>query len=86
MSALELYQATLGAGLPSEKKCSPASMKKLLAGATILSASLDKAPSPDRSIVLSLKIRSGKVVREIHLASSTHGATIYKVTEDTRGR
>jgi hypothetical protein len=78
VSALELYQATLGAGLPEEKKCSPAAMKKLLTGAKITSVHIEDAPAEERSILFSLTLSNKKVV---HLATSSLGATIYKVTD-----
>lgn len=86
ISAVELYQATLGAGLPKEKKCSPAAMKKLLTGAKIVAVHLEEAPSAERSLLLSLTVIKGSTrglgrAKVIHLASSTKGATIYKVTD-----
>ena len=82
ISAVELYQATLGAGLPKEKKCSPAAMKKLLVGAKITSLRIEESAAADRSLLFSLTLDRGKVV---HLATSARGATIYKVTDHGTG-
>jgi hypothetical protein len=82
ISALELYQATRGAGLPKEKRCSPEAMKKILVGAKITAVHLDKAPVEERSILFSLTLSNKKVV---HLATSSLGATIYKVTDHGTG-
>jgi hypothetical protein len=78
ISALHLYQASMGAGLPKEKKCSPQEVKKLLVGSTIAEVELQNCPDPKRSIILSLTLNNGKV---LHFASSTKGATIFKITE-----
>ena len=83
MSALQLYQASLGIGLPKEKKCSPTELKKLMVGAKVTAIQTEKTSDPHRSIIHSLTLDNGK---QIHFASSTLGATIYKVTEGARGR
>ena len=82
ISAVELYQATLGAGLPKEKKCAPAVMKKLLIGAKITAVHIEEAPVAERSLLLSITLGNKKVV---HLATSSLGATIYKVTDHGTG-
>lgn len=83
ISAVQFYQATMGVGLPKERKCGPAAMRKILLGARITDLHIDEAPSKDRSILYSLALDNGNT---IHIASSTKGATIYRVTEPPRGR
>jgi len=83
ISALELYQAILGAGLPEEKKCSSKDMRKILVGAKITAAHIDEVPGVERSLLFSLTLNNKKVV---HLATSSLGATIYKITEVSHGR
>lgn len=78
VTALELYQATAGLGLLSERKCSPLALKKILLGRKIVGLDITEAGDPDKSILTSITIDNGKV---IHVASSTKGAIVYKVTE-----
>jgi len=78
MGALELYQASLGVGVPKERRCSPTDIKKALVGAKIVDIKTDPAGDPKRTIIYSLTLDSGKV---IHFAHSTKGATIFKVTD-----
>lgn len=78
VSAVHLYQACMGAGLPHEKRCSPDDLKKLLLGSIVVSAQLESCPDPKRSLIMSLTLNNGKI---LHFASSTKGATIFKVTE-----
>lgn len=78
ISALDLYQAAAGVGLPEERKCSPKDMKKMLTGARIVNVQLENAPDPDKSVLVSMALDNGKVV---FITTSTKGALIYKVTE-----
>lgn len=78
ISAIELYQASAGIGLPEERKCSPKAMKKMLTGARIMNVMLETAPDPNKSVLVSLALDNGKV---IFVTTSTKGALIYKVTE-----
>lgn len=83
IGALNFFQACAGVGLPGEQKCGPKDLKKLLIGARVVDAHLETAPDPKRSLVFSLTLDNGKV---LHLASSTQGATFYKLTEVRHGR
>jgi hypothetical protein len=78
ISGIDLYIAVSGQGLPEEKR--EAGIMKLLSslkGKRIVSLKLKRAGDV-RSIIESLTIEGGKT---FHFASSTKGATIFKVTE-----
>ena len=83
LSAVQLYQATMGSGLPEERNCGPKDVKKLMTGAKITAVQLGDAPTANRSLIHSITLDNGKV---LHLAPSTKGATVFKITEATRGR
>ncbi|ERR1043165_3669530 len=78
VTAIELYQASAGLGLLSERNCSPSMLKKILLGHRTVSVDVSASGDPNKSIVTSLTLDNGKV---IHLASSTKGAIVYKITE-----
>lgn len=80
VTAIELYQAAAGLGLMSERDCSPATLKKTLVGRRALTVDIQKTGDPNKSILTSITLDNGKV---IHLASSTNGAIVYKITEAT---
>lgn len=77
-TALELYQASAGLGFISERDCSPDTLRKLLHGHTIVATEFQDTGDPQKSIILSLTLETGKV---FHMSSSTKGAIVYKVTE-----
>jgi hypothetical protein len=77
ISALQLFQASFGAGLPNEKRCGPKDLRKLLLGSTITEVDLKASSDPQRSLIISLTLGT----KVIHFASSTLGATVFKVTE-----
>jgi DNA-directed RNA polymerase subunit RPC12/RpoP len=79
ISALELYQASAGLGLASERNCSPDALHQLLHGSRIATSEILETGDPQKSILLSLTLENKKT---IHLASSTKGAIIYKVTTE----
>jgi hypothetical protein len=83
ISALQFYQAVMGIGLPKERKCGPSEVRKILVGSRVLDVHLDVAPDDKRSIIYSITLENGNV---LHLAASTRGATVFRVTEVTRGR
>ncbi len=83
LSAIQLWQATMGTGLPQERNCGPKDLKKLMVGAKILEIQLGDAPITNRSLIHSITLDNGKV---IHLAASTKGPTVFKVTEARNGR
>ncbi len=78
VTAIELYQAAAGIGLPEERKCSPKDIRKLLLGSRISSVHLENAPDPKKSILMSMTLDNGKTV---YVTTSTKGAIIYKVTD-----
>lgn len=78
VTAIELFQAAAGIGLPEERQCSVTDVRKTMLGARISAVHLEKAPDPKKSLLLSLTLDNGKV---IHVSSSTKGAIVYKVTE-----
>lgn len=79
IDAMSLYQASMGVGLPSEKKyCSPIYLRKLMTGKKIKAVTLLSAGDSKRSIIVSIQLDNDKI---IYLASSTKGATVYKVTD-----
>lgn len=78
ISAIELYQASAGVGLPEEQRCSPNDMTKLMVGTRIKAVHLEKTSDPKKSVLMSMTLENGKVV---HVTTSTRGALIYKVTE-----
>jgi hypothetical protein len=77
--ALALYQAALGVGLDDERKCPPSKIKKLLIGKKITHISLSSSPDKDRSILESITLEGDMT---IHLAPSTKGVTVFKVTKN----
>ena len=83
LNALEFFRACAGVGLPGELRCGPKDIKKNLVGAKVVEVHLEEAPDPKRSLVFSLTLDNGKV---LHLASSSQGATFYKMTEARNGR
>lgn len=78
VTAIELYQAAAGIGLPEERKCSPKDIRKLMLGSKITSIHLENAPDPKKSILMSMTLDSGKTV---YVTASTKGAIVYKVTD-----
>jgi hypothetical protein len=79
VSAVELFQASAGVGLPKERNCRPDDIRKLLMGARIVNVHLSPATDPKKSLLFSLTVESGKT---IHVATSTSGPIVYKVTEN----
>lgn len=78
VTALQLFQASAGIGLPEERECSVSDVRKAMTGARIAAVHLLPAPDPKKSLLLSLTLDSGKV---FHVSTSTQGAIIYKVTQ-----
>ncbi len=83
ISAVELFQASAGVGLPEERKCSVADVKKLLVGSRVVSVNLSEAPDPKKSVLYSMTLDNGKTV---HLTTSVRGPMVFKVTEASNGR
>lgn len=78
VTAVQLYQAAAGIGLPEERKCSPKDIRKLMTGSRITSVHVEDAPDPKKSILMSMSLDNGKT---IFVSTSTKGAIIYKVTD-----
>lgn len=81
-TALELFQASAGLGLKSERDCAPETLKRLMIGSKIMATEIQDAGDPQKSILMSITLDNGKV---FHMASSTMGAVVYKVTEVANG-
>lgn len=79
ITALDLYQASMGIGTSEERKCSSKDVQKLLVGATVAKVSFGKSLDPSRSVINSITLENGKT---IHLATSTQGPMVFKITED----
>lgn len=77
ISALKLFQAAGGGGMPSERSaCTDKQLKTVLVGKVIKAVVLENYNS--RVLVKSITLEGGK---QIHFASSTKGAVVFKVTE-----
>jgi hypothetical protein len=72
-----LYQVLSGIGTEDERKCGPADVRKMVLGKKVVAVSVEPASDKHRSLITSLTLEDGKT---IHLAPSTRGVTIYKVT------
>lgn len=86
IDAEALFAACSGVGVPAERKCSPSDLEMLLGG-TIRTMELEPSSAdPNRSIIsnmvvdLDLGKEESRAVA-VYFAMSTHGATIYKVTD-----
>lgn len=82
VKAVELYQAHQ-MGFSSERKCGPAELTKMLTGTKVISVDVDKTSDPDKSILRSITLEGG---RTLHLAPSTIGVVVLKVTENRNVR
>lgn len=80
-SALALFKQAMGRGSVEEQRCSAAELELTFINDVIVRMDLEDLPGKDRCIVNRIYLVSGRV---IHLASSTMGATIYKVTKEAR--
>lgn len=80
MRGLDLYKAIMGMGLNEERDASMATLNKLV-GKKVVAFGLKAAPVPERSMIDSLTLEGGVV---LHLATSTKGVTVYKVTKAAR--
>lgn len=80
-SAKELFQLAMGRGSALEQECSAGKLIQVLVGERIKSLDMEDLEGKDRVILNSMTMENGKV---IHFATSTHGATIYKVTKELR--
>lgn len=79
VKARTLYQACEGLGTPAERKCSPAVVKKLLVGSKIVDVAVTPSSDKNRAFLTTITLEGGKTV---HLAPSTKGVTVFKVTND----
>jgi hypothetical protein len=79
LKAVQLYQATMGFGLPREKNCTPEKLRKVMVGAMITAIDVTQVGDHNRSIITTLKLSTG---HQVHFASSALGATIYRMTKD----
>lgn len=85
MTVAELFRACYGRGFDQETLCSPKHLSSLLVGNEVIEVVLEESPADkNRSLIESLVIEkkeNGERFR-LHFSTSTHGATIYKVTDD----
>lgn len=82
ISAEDLYLAAGGGGLPEERRlASPKLLKRDFEGAKIKKLDVEQGPGT-RSFIRSITLENGHVM---HLAASTKGATVFKVTEAKNG-
>jgi hypothetical protein len=82
VTATELYQAVMGAGLPKERRVCKADLEKLLLRRKIVA--LDVEEHSDASLYLhEIHLEGGAVV---HLTSGAAGALVLKVTETPKKR
>lgn len=77
VQALVLYQSFCGLGDEDQRHCSPADVRKMVLGKKVVAVSIEPASDKRRSLISSLTLEDGKT---LHLAPSTKGVTIYKVT------
>lgn len=82
IKAIELYQAPR-MGFLHERKCGPSEVNKLLKNAVITNVDIDKTKDPTKSILRSITLKGGKT---IHLAPSTQGVVVLKITGDRNVR
>lgn len=80
ISAVEFFQAVNGLGLPNDQDASKSKVIFSILNGTIKWAELEEATS-NRTIIQSIdvKVDSDGITRRLHFASSTKGATIYKI-------
>lgn len=83
VKAHDLWLATQGFGMVGERKCSPARLLQLMTSRIIAGAELEPAgPGGSmRAIIKTLSVHTDKGLKVLHFASSSKGATIYKVTD-----
>lgn len=72
-----LFRAMTGMGYGDETKCGPGAVSKAMVGAKIAAVSVAPSPDKDRAFISSITLENG---RTVHLAPSTKGVTVYKVT------
>lgn len=76
LTAQEFFSAMCGYGLPDELGTSPEVVKALLLSSKIMDVSVGESPS-GRTVVYRLDLENGT---SLHLASSSHGPSVFKVT------
>jgi len=76
-SARALWDLSVGLGKKEDSWIPEARLKKILEGAVIKEIEVVELEGKNRCIINNITLSDNTVV---HLASSTHGATVYKVT------
>lgn len=72
----EAFVAFSGGGIPSDLNCTVESVKALLEGAVIEKVEAHTVSGTRRSLLNSITLKSGE---RIYLASSVHGAVVYRI-------
>ena len=76
LEAHELLAALSGCGLPEEAACSAQVVAQIFATKQVVSVQCRDVPNTGRSLLESLTFADGT---KMHLASSTHGAVVYRI-------
>lgn len=76
--AVTLFQMLNDMGSDEERQCSPADLKKVMVGRKVTAISVEPATRL-RSLITNITFEGGATV---HLATSTKGVTVYKVTHE----
>ena len=82
MTATELFQASSGLGLPDFQQASLERVRHCLEGSTVVSIQAQEI-TPTRVLVESITVNGSTNDYVIHFGSSTRGATIFKITENS---
>jgi hypothetical protein len=72
----EAFAAFSGAGMPSEQECSATRVRELLLTKRVVDVSARHIRGTNRSTLDRIELEDGIV---LHLASSTHGACVYRI-------
>ena len=79
ITALELYQAIGGLGLPDEVANDPDVMKSMLLSSRIVGVDLEKESSNDTYYLHEIRLENGVT---FHLGSGLRGASVIKMTKE----
>jgi hypothetical protein len=76
LSPQEAYSAFCGAGLPSEQECSASRVRELLITQRITDVRVRHIRGTNRCTLDQIILENGLT---LHMASSTHGASVYRI-------
>lgn len=77
VSPFEALAALNGLGLPQERECSPSAVENTLTGARIRRVATRVIKNSHRSVLEFIELEDGT---RVYLASSTFGATVYRIS------